>query len=328
MVFIPEKIIRSFVYVDCGARGEENHPFLSAYPGAQYIGFEADAEESSRVQAKVGGNRKIFPVAVGDTNTSLPFYLTQNPACSSFLEPDPSFFNQFMGTTGDIDIRSVVELPVVPLDDYLPKAEIHSIDFIELDTQGNELDILNGAGTFLKNSVLGLRVEVEFSPIYKKQPLFSDVDAFVRSQGFMLFDLSRHRYRRAAAPLEITTKGQVLYGHAFYLKDYRRFTGTESWLHKVKLVMIADFFGFRDYAYEIVKDFVMSQPKHPEIDLFSKILADYENLDVKRTRMTSIIQFADRLRMRKLLERLVRFCSKIAHEYRFETSPTRPFWTD
>lgn len=172
MISIPEKIASSFVYVDCGARGEDNHPFLHAFPGAQYIGFEADAEESARVQAKLKNGRKIFPVAVGRTNETLPFYVTKNPACSSFLEPNQLFFGQFLDAAGDTEIRSIIKLPVVTLDDYLPKVDVHSIDFIELDTQGSELDILKGAENFLKDSVLGLRIEVEFSPIYKNQPCF------------------------------------------------------------------------------------------------------------------------------------------------------------
>ena len=68
--------------------------------------------------------------------------------------------------------------------------------------------------------MLGLKVEVEFSPIYQDQPLFSDVDTYVRQFGFALFDLFRHRYRRQNYPRDLNTRGQLLCGHAFYLKDY------------------------------------------------------------------------------------------------------------
>lgn len=95
MISIPERIIQSFIYVDCGARGENNHPFVSAFPGSQYIGFEADAAETDRIQINMKEGRKIFPVALGGQKADLPFYVTRNPACSSFLEPDQVFFPNF-----------------------------------------------------------------------------------------------------------------------------------------------------------------------------------------------------------------------------------------
>ena len=53
------------------------------------------------------------------------------------------------------------------------------VDFIKLDTQGSELDILHGAGSLLDNCS-GLQLEVMFSPLYEGQPLFADVDAYLR----------------------------------------------------------------------------------------------------------------------------------------------------
>lgn len=327
MISIPEKIASSFVYVDCGARGEDNHPFLHAFPDSQYIGFEADAEEAARVQAKLKNGRKIFPVAVGRMNKMLPFYITKNPACSSFLEPNPSFFGQFIDMAEDIEVRSVIKLPVVALDEYLPQKGIHSIDFIELDTQGSELDILTGAEQFLKNTVLGLRVEVEFSPIYKDQPLFSDVDAFARSCGFVLFNLSRHHYRRGSAPRTLVTKGQLVYGHACYMKDYRLLSGPDAWLQILKLTMVADYFGAFDYAYEMAK-YLASLPQHPELKTFLAILGEYERASEKKTRIYPIIRTANRLGLRKLLESLVRISAKFSSAYQIETSNGLRSWVD
>jgi FkbM family methyltransferase len=327
MISIPENISRSFVYVDCGARGEVYHPFLSAYPQAQYIGFEADAEESARVQAKLKSGRRIFPVAVGSTNATLPFYVTKNPACSSFIEPNQTFFAQFLDSADDTQVMSVIDLPVVTLDDYLPNAGIDSIDFIELDTQGSELDILKGAQGFLKKSVLGLRIEVEFSPIYKDQPLFADVDSFVRSNGFVLFDLSRHHYRRGAAPRDLPTSGQLLYGHAFYLKDYRLLTGPDAWIQTMKLIMISNFFGAHDYAFEMTS-YLMSQPQQPESTALANILDEYEHAARRKTRMFPLIQFVNRIGLQKLLESVVRMSAKFASAYQLETTTSRKSWAD
>lgn len=222
---------------------------------------------------------------------------------------------------------SVINLPVVTLDGYLSEAGFHSVDFMEIDTQGSELDILRGADIFLKKSVLGLRVEVEFSPIYKNQPLFSDVDSFLRPYGFVLFDLSRHRYRRSSAPRSILTKGQLLYGHAVYMRDYKLLTGVDAWLKTIKLIMIADFFRFRDYAYEMAAHLIgQSQPVVNEFLL--NIIKQYEfDLSIQAyahplTRMVS------RFGMRDFFARLARLSTKLSGINQTKPNIGRRSWND
>ena len=55
---------------------------------------------------------------------------------------------------------------------------INNIDFIKLDIQGGEPNALKGAKSL--NKVLGLEIEIEFHKIYKNQPLFSDINTFMR----------------------------------------------------------------------------------------------------------------------------------------------------
>jgi len=138
----------------------------------------------------------------------------------------------------------------VSLNIFLPGVGVTSCDFLELDTQGTELEILKGADRFLATSVVGLQTEVEFSLIYEGQPLFAAVDEYLRVFGFMLFDLSRNRYRRAAMPRDLVTRGQLVWGDAVCLRDYRRFTGSASKERVLKLCVIAGLLGFHDYALE------------------------------------------------------------------------------
>src|SRR5207248_2510884 len=80
------------------------------------------------------------------------------------------------------------EIPVARLATWAHQAGVDRVDFIKLDTQGSELDILQGAG-FLLDDCLGLQLEVMFSPLYEGQPLFADVDTYLRSRGFVLWRL-------------------------------------------------------------------------------------------------------------------------------------------
>ena len=103
---------------------------------------------------------------------------------------------------------------------------------------------------------MGLQIEVEFSAIYEGQPLFSAVDEYLRGFGFMLFDLTRSRYRRAAMARDLATRGQLLWGDAVYLRDYSWFSGHSAKERALKLCVIAGLLSFHDYALE-AWDFVL-----------------------------------------------------------------------
>ncbi|ACF14588.1 conserved hypothetical protein [Chloroherpeton thalassium ATCC 35110] len=90
------------------------------------------------------------------------------------------------------------------------------MDFIKLDTQGTELDILKGGVKTLGN-VLGIEVEVSFSEIYKYQSLFSDVSDFLREQGFEFFEFfNQYRWRRMEFK---SKKGQLVFADALFLRN-------------------------------------------------------------------------------------------------------------
>jgi hypothetical protein len=93
-----------------------------------------------------------------------------------------------------------------------------------------------GAGAVL-DACLGLEIEVEFTALYQHQPLFADVDRFLRARGFVLWRLSQlvHYSERPLPGLtrsetqfysDIPTlmtagAGRLFWGHAVYFRDYQ-----------------------------------------------------------------------------------------------------------
>src|SRR5258707_15700586 len=72
---------------------------------------------------------------------------------------------------------------VTSLERWAATDGLTGFEFLKLDTQGADLDILRGAGPLL-DGCLGVEVEVMFAPLYDGQPLFADVDSYLRSRGF------------------------------------------------------------------------------------------------------------------------------------------------
>ena len=282
----------AFVYVDCGARGEVAKGLVDLFPDARYVGFEPDMDECARLSEKGRDRYSYFPVAAGARSETKTFYLTQNLGCSSLLVPNQGFLDGFMGCGPFFNVVETRPVQVVALDSYLPDKGVHDVDFLELDTQGTELDILQGAESFLSSGVLGLRVEVEFSEMYLNQPLFADVDAYLRPFDFMLFDLKRYHLRRKACPRDVDTEGQLLWGQALYLKDYHALRRQNNQEKMVKLAIVAAFHGFHDYALEIV-DFL--------VDGGTGDLPATETSELRRARARYVSALTDSRRVKTLL---------------------------
>ncbi len=81
---------------------------------------------------------------------------------------------------------SNVNCPSITLDEFIAERGIERVHAIKLDTQGSELQVLKGAEKALKGCIF-LIVEVEFNALYECQPLFCDVDRFLRDRGFVLW---------------------------------------------------------------------------------------------------------------------------------------------
>lgn len=260
----PSFPIEGFTLVHCGAREESGIVFLEYFPGSRYIGFEPDKDECARLNEGAQEGCTYFPVAVGRKNEVRDLYLTKNPSCSSLFPPNRDFAGQFTELGSFLEVVGTQPINVVSLDEYLPEQGITTVDFLQVDTQGAELDILQGAEKLMLSGVLGIRAEVEFSPLYQDQPLFSDVDAWVCKFGFMLFDLDRYHVRRRNYQKYIFSKEQILWGQAIYLKDFHELHPYREKSKLYKLAVLASYYGFHSYAFDVLEFILQENNGIPE----------------------------------------------------------------
>jgi FkbM family methyltransferase len=131
-----------------------------------------------------------FPTALATESGTISLNISRRVGASSTLMPNAQFLSRFKGDAYHemAEITDVVDVPATTLSAVAEDIGINHIDFLKLDTQGNEYDILAAAGSFLRR-VSVIKVEVEFVELYAGQKLFADVDMLLRSYGFELFDL-------------------------------------------------------------------------------------------------------------------------------------------
>ncbi len=204
--------------LDIGARGGLHPRWEKISNFINLIGFEPDKKECERLNnLKWKNNTRFFPIALGEKHEDSFLYVCESPGCISILEPDDKFVDDFF-YGNYLKVIGKEKLVVQPLLDICLKESIEP-DFIKIDTQGTELSILKGAGKLLE-SVKLIELEIEFNPIYKNQPLFSDVDQYLRKQGYELLGLRRSFWRRKIPNnfRNISAKGgQIIHGDALFI---------------------------------------------------------------------------------------------------------------
>ena len=86
--------------------------------------------------------------------------------------------------------------------------------------QGYELEIMRHGTATLANTLV-IECETEFVPLYKDQPLFGDVQCFLRDQGFMLhklIDVAGRPFRPFNPPNPYQPMSQLLWADAIFVR--------------------------------------------------------------------------------------------------------------
>lgn len=239
------------------------------------LGFEPDEREFAKLERSKEENAKYFNIGLYERSGEIDLYVTKKQLRSSIYPLNKDFVYKFPNPER-FDTEKVIKINVDSLDNQLKQAEIDNIDIIKIDTQGSELPILKGAIETLKNrGVISLEVEVEFAQIYESQPLFSDVDNYLRNFGYQLFSLDRYHWKRTIAKNIDQKKAQLIYADAIYFDRYNRIIecvngNREKLKSKIfKSILIFVKYGFLDYALEICEkakdDRFINKYEHKEI---------------------------------------------------------------
>lgn len=219
---------RPFVLVDVGARGGFSPQWSVFGDQLESVGFEPDAAECERINgASTDPNLRVYPFALHRAKGKHPFYITKFPNSSGFYPIDMSIAKRFP-IWEPLSVDRVTDISTVDFDSFADEHGIGYVDFIKLDTEGSELDILEGALRTIDGSVLGVTSEALFAPWHSGQRVFADLDGFLRGQGFALYDLSILKFARNALPSfqtavsstnAVADYGQVVVGEVLYLRD-------------------------------------------------------------------------------------------------------------
>lgn len=264
LVSAVQSLIHPLHVVDIGAMALSDGS-ESAYAGlvkkglVEVIGFEPQRKECFELNEKAPPGHHFLPYAIGDGSTRT-FYLTNVPMTSSLYRPNHRLLRRFSKLPELLQVVEESEIQTKRLDDI---EEIRGCDFLKIDVQGAELDVLRGASKTLAKTLV-VETEVEFVQLYEGQPLFAEIDQAMRAAGFKLYNF-RGIATRTFAPLHRKQpdpfSGQALWSDAIYFRDFMRLEElTVPQLLKLA-VLAQEVYAARDFVLQVLQ--VVEEKKGP-----------------------------------------------------------------
>lgn len=168
--FRPNKII------DIGAfEGEWTKEVSRIFPEASFLMLEAQPSKEEKLKV-LKSNKVDYQISLlgPKSGQKAKFYI--NETVSSAL-PESAKDNQ-----------DFIEIPMCTLDEVLSEKSFTDANFLKLDVQGYELEVLKGAASIL-NRVEVVLMEVSLLEINQGAPLIKDVINFMDQHSFVCYDI-------------------------------------------------------------------------------------------------------------------------------------------
>ncbi len=249
-----------FTLIDIGASGGIQERWKS-YSNMMFVGFEPDERDwKKRVNSKT---EKWINKAVYKDRGEYKFYCYRAQCNSSMLKPNFSLINKLTYENADFEVEKEVSIVTDCLDEICPENSVKP-HVVKIDTQGTELAILQGGSKQLDENILLAEIEVEFLPLYEDQPLFSEVESFMRSKDFVTLDLGNFLYVKGKNSFQFSgRKSHLISGDALFLKKPEVLIKKSSQYgeHLVGLIPVLHAYGYIDIAFDIFSGIKETNPK-------------------------------------------------------------------
>lgn len=190
---VVERLLKSgMVVFDVGAHHGFYTLLASKRVGSQgfVVAFEPSPRELKRLRQHLTLNRcsnvRVEPMAVSSGNGTADFFVVLGglTVCNSLREPQVG------------EPIATIQVPVITLDRYIENNGIREVDFIKIDTEGADLEVLKGASSLLQKLP---------RPIFMCE-LFDDV---TKRFGYEASEIYEFLHDRSYSWFQVTMEGML-----------------------------------------------------------------------------------------------------------------------
>jgi FkbM family methyltransferase len=221
-------------------------------------GFDPLEEAIAPLRALGKARHAYHALALGDEDGERDLLVAAEPTASSFYAHAASAYavDQRVQTTS-----SRRKVPIRRLDSLKAAGVIGRADFVKLDCEGFEPEVLKGAQSLLKNEVLGLEVETNFNTSASlPQSHFGAVSELLLPHGFTLYDLAFNRVPRASfmrraqalGILHPQTQARPATLNVLYFRDLSTLPRAVEAEDVLRAAAILEIYGMADSAYDLL----------------------------------------------------------------------------
>ncbi len=177
-------------------RGNLIASILARPSGARVYAVEPNPEVVHEVKKRFTTDVSFYNVGLGNKSGEGILYVTEHTGYSSQFEPNPAgshskrIYNDKLGSDG-FEVVKKIPFEIIEGDKFLNGIGVKSIDFMSLNTQGTEYQILEGLKNFLSSGrIKTILVENDLENRYLgAKDDFAEQQALLRDNGFQLFDI-------------------------------------------------------------------------------------------------------------------------------------------
>jgi FkbM family methyltransferase len=247
------------VMMDIGARGGLDEDFLAAAWATKAVGFEPDVGECQRLNALPAvpwRETKYLPTAISSEAGLGTLKIPHNTVGASLLRHNEAMIPMF-GHPELHQVQDSVVVSTITLDKAMDELQLTHIDYLKLDVEGAELDVLS-AGEKALGTASAIKVECSFLEQRKGQPLIWEVADVLRKSGYVCAEVRDiHYWRRRPIPAHPYVARHVMpYSRGIaaqcdlvFIRDFQQ-ASNES---LVRLFAVATILGHFDYAVTVVR---------------------------------------------------------------------------
>ncbi|MBK8477039.1 MAG: FkbM family methyltransferase [Opitutaceae bacterium] len=245
------------------------------------VAFEPDEEECRRIEEgcrNAGIEVTAIARALGARRGRSQLYLAATRSGSSVYPPDLNTLSRYRYGSKRFDRHMATErqfpIDVDSLDAVCREYNLPVPDFIKINAEGSELDIINGGMESIRHAG-GMQVELTFIPKFIGGCLFSDVDPVLRGAGYEFCDiLTLNQFVPDTEALDfnsfaentLLTWGPLGAGRKFtsakfegHFLYFNRTTAPTSWTHEhglkaLKTACLQEGFGHPAAAFQMLEN--------------------------------------------------------------------------
>ena len=246
-----------------------------------YILFEPNKKEIKKLKLnkKYYSKYKIYESALSNKKQNINLNITKGIYQTSVLKPDMKILNQFRNADR-YQITNKIKIKANRLDSF----KIKDVDFIKIDTQGYNYEILEGSIKTLKDT-LGVETEVEFTKLYTNQKLFGDVNKILIKNNFDFIDFTvLKRWNR----YNNSNYGQCIFSNALFLKKPRLILNLDK-KKIIKYISICVLYNKFDLANYVIDHSTLNFLNKKELKNKIKFFNSHSNNSKNLVKIISVI---------------------------------------